>query len=150
MKTKKNHMPWAADLCFLYLHVSQNAALYRNTEKKLQQASSRTKGFVFWVWIKVGQTQLENMKYTSLGVLLLYFFVVKHTINLPLKTHDYNTLTSENLGEDLRRSSQGELCLATLSDHQSQEQLIKTFSSLQRSSQSGSMDGLQLPKTSES
>lgn len=67
-------MPWAADLCFLYLHVSQNAALYRNTEKKLQQGSSRTNGIVFWVWIKVGQTQLESMKYTSLAVLLLYFF----------------------------------------------------------------------------
>lgn len=34
---KKNHMPWAADLCFLYLRVSQNTALYRNSEKRPQQ-----------------------------------------------------------------------------------------------------------------
>lgn len=43
---KKDHMPWAADLCFLYLHVSQNTAIYRNTEKRPQQTSSRTEGFV--------------------------------------------------------------------------------------------------------
>lgn len=126
MKTKKkDHMPWAADLCFLYLHVSQNAALYRNTEKKLQHAISRTEGFVVWVWIKVGQTQLESMKYTSLGVLLLYFFVFKHTINLPLKTHDCNTLTSENLSEAPRKSSQGGLCLTT----QHQTTKVKSSSS---------------------
>lgn len=39
---KKDHMPWAADLCFLYLHVSQKTALYRNTDKRPQQTSSRT------------------------------------------------------------------------------------------------------------
>lgn len=55
---KNDHMPWAADLCFLYLHVSQNTALYRNTEKRPQQTSSRTEGFVFRVHIKVGRTQL--------------------------------------------------------------------------------------------
>lgn len=37
----------AADHCFLYLHVSQKTALYRNTEKRLQQSSSRMKSFVF-------------------------------------------------------------------------------------------------------
>ena len=41
-KKKKDHMLLAADLCFLYLHVSQNTALYRNLEKRLQQMSSRT------------------------------------------------------------------------------------------------------------
>lgn len=39
---KNDHMPWAADLCFLYLHVSQNTALYRNAERRPQQTSSRT------------------------------------------------------------------------------------------------------------
>lgn len=48
----------AADLCFLYLHVSQNTALYRNTEKRLQQKSSRTESFVFIARAKTGQTQL--------------------------------------------------------------------------------------------
>lgn len=48
----------AADLCFLYLHVSQNTALYRNTEKRLQQKSSRTESFVFVAHMKIGQTQL--------------------------------------------------------------------------------------------
>ena len=44
---KNDHMPRAADLCFLYLRVSQNTALYRDTEKRPRQASSRTGGFVF-------------------------------------------------------------------------------------------------------
>lgn len=44
---KNDHMPRAADLCFLYLCVSQNTALYRDTEKRPRQASSRTGGFVF-------------------------------------------------------------------------------------------------------
>lgn len=48
----------AADLCFLYLHVSQNAALYRNTEKRLQQTSSRTESFVSGAHIKSGHAQL--------------------------------------------------------------------------------------------
>lgn len=39
---KNDHMPWAADLRFLYLHVSQNTALYRNAEGRPQQTSSRT------------------------------------------------------------------------------------------------------------
>lgn len=47
----------AADLCFLYLHVSQNAALYRNTEKRLQQTSWRTESFVFGARIKSGHAQ---------------------------------------------------------------------------------------------
>lgn len=54
---KNDHMPWAADLCFLYLHVSQNTALYRNTEMRPQQTSSRTESFVFGMNIKVGWTQ---------------------------------------------------------------------------------------------
>lgn len=44
----------AADLCFLYLHVSQNTALYRNTEKRLQQKSSRTESFVFVAHMNIG------------------------------------------------------------------------------------------------
>lgn len=52
-KKKRDHMPRAADLCFLYLHVSQNTAIYRNTEKRPEQTSSRTEGFVFRVHIKV-------------------------------------------------------------------------------------------------
>lgn len=51
---KNDHMPRAADLCFLYLRVSQNTALYRNSEKRPQQSSSRTEGFVFRLNIKVG------------------------------------------------------------------------------------------------
>lgn len=43
-RTKNEHMPSAADLCFLYLLVSQNTALYRNTASGPQQTSSRTAG----------------------------------------------------------------------------------------------------------
>lgn len=53
---KNDHMHWAADLCFLYLHVSQNNALYRNTEKRPLQTSSRTEGFVSRLHMKVGWT----------------------------------------------------------------------------------------------
>lgn len=56
---KKHHMPWAADLCFLYLHVSQNTALYRNCEQRLQQTSSRTWGFVSKKHIKVEHTRIS-------------------------------------------------------------------------------------------
>lgn len=62
-KTKSDHMFWAADLFFLYLHVSQNAALYRNTEKRLQQTSSRTESFVFAAHIKSGHAQLCCVTY---------------------------------------------------------------------------------------
>lgn len=46
-KKRNNHMPRAADLCFLYLHVSQNTALYRNAEKRTQQTGSRTESVTF-------------------------------------------------------------------------------------------------------
>lgn len=59
----------AADLCFLYLHVSQNTALYRNTEKRLQQKSSRTESFVFLAHMKIGQTQLCCVTHGFTGVL---------------------------------------------------------------------------------
>lgn len=64
---KNDHMPRAADLCFLYLHVSQNTALYRDSEKRPQQTSSRTESFVFRLHIKVGRTQIlcKNKQLTN-------------------------------------------------------------------------------------
>lgn len=67
-KKKKNHMLLAADLCFLYLHVSQNTALYRNTEKRLQQKSSRTESFVFVAHMKIVQTHLCCVTHGFSGV----------------------------------------------------------------------------------
>lgn len=43
-------------ICFLYLRVSQNTALYRNTERRPQQTSSRTEGFVCSLNMKVSET----------------------------------------------------------------------------------------------
>lgn len=53
---KKRSHARAADLCFLYLHVSQNTALYRNTERRPQQTSSSAEGFVFKLTEHKGRT----------------------------------------------------------------------------------------------
>lgn len=59
IKQNSDHMPQAADLSFLCLHVSQNTALYRKTVKRPHWSGSRP-DFVFvyppierWSTIKI-------------------------------------------------------------------------------------------------
>lgn len=99
----------AADLCFLYLRVSQNTALYRDTEKRLQQKSSRTESFVFVAhledrtdslvlcdtWFHRGPTQANATE----------FYYLERTINRNNREHQSSSRPSEFCNDEASQAA---------------------------------------------
>lgn len=135
---KNDHMHRAADLCFLYLHVSQNNALYRNTEKRPLQTSSRTEGFVFRLHIKVGRTQFSCKNAAWHTVLYessaAHFLLNAQSVclsNLQLQ-HAHRRMGKLNLTQ----YSQAEIHSRIWSEpQQNQQQLCRNLNILQQSAQ---------------
>lgn len=149
MRTKKRSHARAADLCFLYLHVSQNTALYRNTERRPQQTSSSAEGFVFkltehkgrtdsvycFTWLHLALTVLQCF------VFFLFFFALKSTLCLTVKP---TSITHSQVKPLQKREREGEIKSDTTSSswntfqkiirsQQNQQQLVRNLDKVQQS-----------------